>query len=375
MLGSKESHKSQSESEMPKIEFIKTQIKQPGQQAKAGMEEMKTNCSEEPHMGTYHNPFQLICLFFNFAVAIVTTLVVFSSLGKQYGFQEALPSLLTQDLQDVAEARPTSISPEAWVHNIWACLTLWHVVWAFYGLVNVFRKSAGVPVYTSPALLTNIALVTHIFACGFTIAWFILYDRLYTSVSCLFIAMTCILSWISYGALSYALESNRFRLEKSERKTEIWLTRFLVHNAVAAIGTWSYFVFAFNLAIAVMHNENFGLKDEYASIIGLTVIGVFQVVFLILNGTCFDRQTRYTITPYIISIVALTAVLFRIQEWTSTDNKFILAAVLLAFAFLSLMIKAVFVAFRILKSSSDGGEITAEYHHSTKETEARYLLK
>ncbi|XP_055860487.1 uncharacterized protein LOC106066352 [Biomphalaria glabrata] len=326
-------------------------------------------------MGTYHNPFQLLCIFFNFAVAILTTLVVFSSIAWQYGFQEALPNLLTQSLQDVADARPSSISPQPWAHNIWAALTLWHVLWALYGLVNVFRKTAGVPVYTSPVLLNNIALVTYIFSCGFTIAWFILYDRLYTSVSCLFIAMTCILTWVAYGACAYALNYNLYRLQKSERESELWWTRLLVHNGIAAMGTWSYFVFAFNLALALVHNPDIQLKDEIASIISLSIIGLYQVLLLILNITCFDRQTRSTMAPYILNIIILSAVLFRMELWSTQDNKFVLAAVLLAFAFLSLMVKCVFVAFRLLKGSSGGGEITSEYHHSTKATEAHYLLK
>ncbi|CAL1533755.1 unnamed protein product [Lymnaea stagnalis] len=329
----------------------------------------------QPKMSTNHNPVQLLCLILTLFVTIVTTLVVFSSLARQYNFQEPLPNLLLHDLEYVATTRPSPISPASWIHPIWVVILLWQLLWSVYGIICIFLKTSGVPLYTSPVLFSVPVLLIFDFACGFVIAWFILYDRLYTSISCPFILVTSLLTWISFGFSTHSLRNNVYRLEKSERRAEIWIHRLLVQNGLAALATWAVFVLAYNITLALIHHKDIKFDGDNSSTVGLSVIGAFQLLYLLLDVTCIDRSTRYTVTPYIVSIVALSACLFRLQDWVTDDVKFIYLATLLCFAFLSLLIKATCVACRIMRPTCGGGDLTTMNQASTSETEAHYLLK
>ncbi|XP_059154021.1 uncharacterized protein LOC131939619 [Physella acuta] len=323
-------------------------------------------------MNTNHNPFQLIFLLLNVCVVVITTLVVFTSLGLQYGFQEAIPNLLRHDLENISSAEPSPISPAPWFHPIWAAIFILQVLWSVYGVVSVFRKTAGVPVYTSPVLLSVTVLLFFIVACGFNIAWFILYDRKYTSTSCAFLFVSVVSGWISFFTATYHLASNVYRLRKSERRTEIYLVRLLVHNGMSAYAMWCWHVLCYNITVAAIHNSKIKLSPDVASIIGLSFIGAAQLTYLLVDVICLDRFTRYIVAPYIVTIPAC---LYRAHDWPSNAEDFILLISLLSFAFFSLMVKCLFITCRIVRPTSGGGEITFVSHTSPSTSEDRYLLK
>ncbi|GFO48069.1 hypothetical protein PoB_007457400 [Plakobranchus ocellatus] len=180
-------------------------------------------------MATDHNPGQLLCILLNLVFVVGTSLVIVCSLANQYGFSEPIPQLLRQDLQDTANNKPSPISPASWIHCAWAIVFLWQLIFVFHALNSVCRKWTGVPVYTYPVLISSSLLSCFNLACAFNVAWFVFYDRGYSSTACLFIVLSVILGWAAYGLSLYSLEINLFRLRKAERYKDICMQRFIVH--------------------------------------------------------------------------------------------------------------------------------------------------
>ncbi|BFZ22649.1 hypothetical protein BsWGS_25688 [Bradybaena similaris] len=325
-------------------------------------------------MTAKHSPLQIFCLAVNLVVVALTTVVTFTILARQYHFQEAIPGLFRNDLEAVAEAQPSPISPPAWIHCAWGVILVWQLVWAIHGLVSIFRTTYGFPVYTNPVLLPPLMLVIVMFACGFNVSWFILYDRLYTSTSCLFICLMVVTAWTAYALSLSALNFNYYRLQKTGMESEICVTRLLVQNGLAAYAMWGVFVLAFNATVALIHNTNTHMAGDIAVIVAVLVIGCTQLIYLVVDVTCLDSYSRYIVTPYFIPIVVLAACLFRQDVWFSTDINFVLLTVLLAFAFLSLMLKSAWATYKIIRHTSGGGDISGS-GPSSPVNESYYLLK
>ena len=92
----------------------------------------------------------------------------------------------------------------------------------------------------------------------------------------------------------------------------------------------------------------------------------------------FCPTPRYTGTPYIVSIVVLSACIFRQEDWRSDDVNFIFLAALLTFAFLSCMAKSACVLCRVMRPNSHGSmDVTSVSFRRPPppEDEGRYLLK
>ncbi|CAG5130478.1 unnamed protein product [Candidula unifasciata] len=325
-------------------------------------------------MTTKHSPLQIFCLVVNFLVVVLTTVVAFTILGRQYQLLEAIPGLFRNDLQKVAEAQPSPISPPQWLHCTWGVILVWQVVWAVHGLASICRTTFGFPVYTNPVLLTPLMLVLFMFACGFNVSWFILYDRLYTSTSCLFVFLMTSTAWTAYGLSLTALNFNYYRMQKTSMECEVCVTRVLVQNGLAAYAMWGVFVLAFNVAVALIHNTHTHTSENMATIVAILVIACAQLIYLAVDVVCLDDFSRYIITPYFIPIIVLAACLFRQEVWFSTDINFILLTTLLAFAFLSLMAKSAWTTYKIIRNNTGGGDITGS-GPSSPVNESYYLLK
>uniref|UniRef100_A0A0B7ASA7 Uncharacterized protein n=1 Tax=Arion vulgaris TaxID=1028688 RepID=A0A0B7ASA7_9EUPU len=325
-------------------------------------------------MTSNHSPLQVLCLIISLAAVILTTLVAFSNLGRQYGFQEAIPGLLRSNLEAVSNKQPSPISPPAWINCAWGIILIWQVLWCVHGIVSIFRTSYGVPVYTNPVLLSPIMLLLFMFACGLNVSWFILYDRMYTSTSCLFIFLTTATTWATYASALSSMNYNIYRLKKSRMYLEICLSRVLVQNGLAAYAMWGVFVLAFNVSVAVIYNKETHVTNAVSTVIGASIIGCVQIFYFLLDVSCLDSFARYIMTPYIVPIVVLASCMFRQELWVSTDITFILLASLLSFAFLSFMMKGACMAFKIIRNNSGGGDITTSGPTSPVD-ESYHLLK
>ncbi|GFR70511.1 hypothetical protein ElyMa_000330600 [Elysia marginata] len=328
-------------------------------------------------MSTEHNPGQLLCIVLNLLVVTGTSLVVVCSLANRYDFPQPIPDLLRHDLEETAKNKPSPISPAPWLYTAWAVVMGWQLLLALHAFFSICRKWTGVPVYTSPILLSAPLLLCISLACSLNAAWFVVYDREIVSTACLLAVLSMVLGWTSFGLSLYSLEVNMFRLRKAERYSEIITHRIIVHNGLALYAMWCVYVTAFNVAVAMMHNDQKTVDTDTSTVVAMIIMAVFMVCYFLLDVTCLDQYTRYTGTPYLVSIVVLSACFFRQDDWKSDDVNFIFLAGLLTFAFLSCMVKSACVLCRVMRPSTYGSmDVTSvSFRRATPEDEGRYLLK
>ncbi|RUS79465.1 hypothetical protein EGW08_012769 [Elysia chlorotica] len=328
-------------------------------------------------MASDHNSFQMLCIFTNLVMVLAVSLLVTCSLALQYSFQEPLPGLLHHSLEEMSDAKPSPISPAPWLHVTWAVVMAWQLALALHALISVFRKWGGVPVYTSPVLLSVPVLMSVIAACGLSGGWFLLYDQNRTTTSCVLAGLAMVLAWMAFGFSLSSLEENLFRLSKAERYSEILLHRLIVHNGLALYAMWSMYVAACNVAVAMIHNEKHSVDKDLSTGVAMTMMAVFMVGYFLMDVTCLDRFTRYTGTPYMVSIFVLSACIFRQEDWKSDDVNFIFLACLLTLAFLFCMAKSACVLCRVMRPNKHGSiDVTSvSFRRAVPEDEGRYLLK
>lgn len=322
-------------------------------------------------MSTEHNPGQLLCILFNLLVVAGASLVVVCSLANQYNFQQPIPDLLRHDLETTADNRPSPISPAPWLYTGWAVVIGWQIIMALHAFFSIFRKWTGVPVYTSPILMSAPLLLCMSLAYGLNAAWFVVNDRELVATSCLLVILAMVSAWTAFGLSLHSLEVNMFRLRKAERYSEIVAHRFIVHNGLALYAMWLVFISAFNVTVAMMHNDTKTVDKDTSTMVAMIIMAVFMVIYFLADVTCFDQYTRYTGTPYIVSIVVLSACIFRQGDWKSDDLNFIFLAGLLTFAFLSCMAKSACVLCRVMRPSTYGSmDVTpVSFRRATPEDE------
>ena len=138
--------------------------------------------------------------------------------------------------------------------------------------------------------------------------------------------------------------SNHFYPKRSRHNLmrEAWLIRSLVHNGLAFYATWVFVAALLNLAIVLIYFAN--MQHQTACTICLVILSVVILLYVILDTFVLDRFIRYTVSHYIVIIVALFGSNDRNYVVGETNSTF--SAVLLAAACAVAIMKTIMMLWR-----------------------------
>lgn len=246
---------------------------------------------------------------------------------------------------DISDAYFLTITPAGWTFGvIWGTIYMWQLVWFIYALTTmcrrdnegryIYRLGLLPPLFYIVFMINNVVVVT----------WLFLWDRQWLNWACLDIVFTPITLYICLFISFKMLYDNIALLKSSGAKKDIWLTRILVQNGLAFYATWVSIATLLNFAIVMTYY--WSVDVQVSSSVALGVLSLDIVVWFTLDTFVFDKYVRYTLTPYIVLVIALTGSVMKNFNLDTNERNSIFVAILLAIACLLLVVKLVLVAWR-----------------------------
>lgn len=99
------------------------------------------------------------------------------------------------------------------------------------------------------------------------------------------------------------------------------------------------------------------VSDQAAGTVALGILTAEILVFVFTDLFLLDRYTRYTVTPYMVVVVALVGSIAK--NWDPGASNSVFTAVLLAIGFAALIVKAVMSIYRHFTRSHYVGDCSA----------------
>ena len=232
----------------------------------------------------------------------------------------------------------------------------WQAIWIVYAIVNLFRKTDQGPYYTKPVLMPVLFLVSYLINMVLNCTWMVVFDREYLEVACavLFLMVatlyTCL--FYSYRCLDKSLDV----LIKQERKSDVWLTRFMVQNGLSIYATWCTIATLLNFTLVLIYRTSHDISQQDASTVALSILAAIIVIFVVADLGFLDRYTRYTFTPYLVLVVALIGSLSK--NYVEGSRNSIFTIVLLSISGVAALLKCFFIFYRHCRRTEDGVKIS-----------------
>ena len=249
---------------------------------------------------------------------------------------------------DISDKYYIEVTPSGWTFTIWAFIYLWQLSWIIYAVVNLFRNTDQGPAYAHPSIISVPFCFVYLCNMCFNAGWMIVWDRQIMEVAFVFLFLIAMTLYICLALAYRGLDTNANMLLKQDRKMDIWLVRMLVHNGLGIYATWTTIATLLNMTIVMTYRSNPPIKQDVASTVALGVLALEIVIFLSTDLTILDRYTRYTFTPYIVLIVALTGSITK--NWTDGARNSIFSAVLLGVACVAALVKLFLMFWRSFRS-------------------------
>lgn len=256
------------------------------------------------------------------------------------------------------------ITPAGWTFSIWGFIYTWQALWVLYSVVNLFRTTPqSSPTYLNPLVLPPSLFVLFVLANCSNVAWLFLFDRSHIQaafVALLLIAVFLVLALVvTYRSLDWCSS----QLVDQGRTVDVWLVRGLVHNGLGIYATWTSIATLLNLAIVITYSKGSDVSVSMASTVALGVLTAEIVAFVSTDLLLLDHYSRYTITPYIVFIVALAGSISR--NWKTRATNSIFTAVLLGVGSLALLAKLTLTVYRHMTRPHYKSNVTPALHSYT----------
>ncbi|XP_067686822.1 uncharacterized protein [Haliotis asinina] len=258
-------------------------------------------------------------------------------------------NIFGQSMEDASNQRYLEITPSSATFSIWGAIYIWQAVWAIYALVNICRRTSDGYVYNSPTLLTATFFGVSILNWMCVITWTFVWGWGHVWVAFVFLAIIFITIYICIGLSYRALAQHNDALVKQGRTVDIWLMRMLVQNGLAFYGAWCTIATLLNLAMALTYTSHPQFDQSTSSTISLSILSIELTVFALSDWTIMDKYSRYTFSPYIVVIVALSGSM--IKNWNPLKTNSIFTAALLGVSILCFLTKMVFMFWRHCRDS------------------------
>ncbi|XP_071103239.1 uncharacterized protein [Haliotis cracherodii] len=259
-------------------------------------------------------------------------------------------NIFGQSMEDASNQRYLEITPSSATFSIWGAIYIWQAVWAIYALVNICRRTPDGYVYNSPTLLSATFFGVSILNWMCVITWTFVWGWGHVWIAFVFLAIVFITIYICIGLSYKALAQHHDALVKQGRKVDIWLMRMLVQNGLAFYGAWCTIATLLNLAMALTYTAKPQFDQSTSSTIALSILSVELTVFAISDWTIMDKYSRYTFSPYIVVMVALSGSM--VKNWNPEKTNSIFTAVLLGVSILCFITKMVLMFWRHCRDSN-----------------------
>ncbi|XP_033118493.1 uncharacterized protein LOC117118106 [Anneissia japonica] len=260
-----------------------------------------------------------------------------SPIGKELG----LFHTTNKELSDKYHIEAT---PADWTFSIWGFIFLLEILWIVYALSALCRSTKQGQVYSVapvlPPSFTLLFCVNQLLLIG----WLFLFDReylSYSSVDLLFIFVTGALCLV----INYRLVEEYKSYMQENLMGDLVANRLLVQNGVAMYTTWILVATLLNSAITLTYRAM--VDDALASTIMYILVILVSTLYFLLDVTIWEKYTRYTLTPYIVVIVASLGSLDFDYDPDSTSSISQLIAVILGCVFLiGKLLRTIIIAAR-----------------------------
>ena len=283
----------------------------------------------------------------------------------------------------IAPATDDNIIPTfiRWVFIILLVVYAWQALWMLYGLTTIWRKTSYGYLYVAPGYMhpsvywcfcgTNLSSVATILLVHYNLGIFALSS---TVVAMVFV----------YISLFMSLRRVYIRapvLIRELRSLEVWCARLFVQNGLASYATWLTYVALFHMAYVL--TEVFDVFRELSVTIAVNIIFLEIIVWFFLDNITFDKFTRYTVSPYVISILTLVSVLAHSEFSEFSNSNSVMVGFMLITNCIGLLLKLVILFFKHVKyplfsnvgfSATKKNYGTLDYTRLPPDNERRTLL-
>lgn len=247
------------------------------------------------------------------------------------------PGLFNSDVGTTARKFNTEITPAGWAFSIWGVIYIWQALWIIYAIASIFRKTEKGPRYRDPVLLSIPLLVCYLLNQGLNVTWMFTWDRHFIEVAagvlCAMVVTLYVCLFCSYRSLANA----KVTLIKQGRGSDIWMTRILVQNGLGTYAAWCTIATLLNFATALIYRTSGAISQQDGCSIALGILAAVFVLYALKDWFLTDKWTRYTVTPYVVLVYALTASVAKNYEAGARNT--VLTIVLLAIGILAMVVK------------------------------------
>merc|ERR1711973_665710 len=190
------------------------------------------------------------------------------------------------------------ITPASWTFSIWGFIYAWQALWLCYSLSFLCRRS-------STLVLSLRLCAFFIGSCFCNISWIFLFGVEEIVAACVLLFATVV---FLYAAIATVYQRVRV-LDEELPKGDYIAVQSLVINGIAFYATWVSIASLLNLAMVLTYKS--GMDQENASTLALSLLACEIVAWFISDVVFLKSMTKFTISPWIVLIVALTGSLYK----------------------------------------------------------------
>ena len=225
---------------------------------------------------------------------------------------------------------------------VWMFIHAWLLLFILYGFTTICRQSELGYLYQHPPLISPLLYLAFALNQVCCVAVLFLVDRGYLAYSLIFSALGIFSLYMCMFLLQRRMYQHGAELEKVDKVGDIWSVCIFAENGIAFFASWLSLTFLYDIGKVVVYVSENGIKRDIASIIVLVMICGEIGVWFVLDNFVMEKFSRYTVSPYVASIVYMIAIVD--NNWRPASMSFIFALCLAGCACLLLIIK-LFIMF------------------------------
>ncbi|KAK6975796.1 hypothetical protein BgiMline_022180 [Biomphalaria glabrata] len=252
--------------------------------------------------------------------------------------------LFIHGIANISNQFPLNITPAGWAFSIWGLIYLNQFAWVLYNLALICRSTPNGPAYLNPIILSPAFLIFFSLSSAFNIGWLFLWDRILFMASFVFSACIALSLFLTLAIASVRLVMFKDNLVDQGRKNEVTFLQIAVVNGIGMYATWASIATLINLAVVLVYKWSHPILNENASVISLGILTFLIIVYIGLDMTVLDQYTRYTYSPYVTVVWALSAIIAKNYDQSNISS--IMAVVLLGSVSLAGLIKVALTCYR-----------------------------
>ena len=226
------------------------------------------------------------------------------------------------------------ITPAGWTFSIWGFIYSWQALWLCYALSFLCRHEAL-------SALSPMFCALYIGSCICNAGWLISFGIEEIIAAC--VLLFAIVLFL-YGALATVYRRVREIGENMLPRRDYIAVQSLVINGIAFYATWVSIASLLNLAMVLTYRGG-NMSQENACTLSLSILACEIVVWFILDIVVLKSMTKFTLSPWIVLIVALTGSIYK--NYVPGKRNSILTLVLLCIVGVLAIVRLLVFAYRL----------------------------